>query len=74
MEEKTIMMADHLHTYQDGNRTCEVYLAVSGGYATRHYKKIEGGSVWQKDVLHKGKSEVWAENAAENWVMKLGES
>jgi len=73
MEEKTIMMAKHLHTYQEGNRTCEVYVAMGGGYATRHYKKIEGGNVWQKDTLHKGKSEVWAENAAENWVMKVGE-
>ena len=73
MQEKTIMMAEHLHTYQDGNRTCEVYKALGGGFATRHYTKIEGGNVWQKDILHTGKSEIWAENAAENWVLGVME-
>ena len=74
MVHKTIMMALHLHTFQNGNRTCEVYKALGGGFATRHYKKIEGGNVWQKDILHKGKSELWAENAAENWVFGIGEN
>ena len=74
MENKTVMMGAHLHTYQHEDRTCEVYKALSGGFATRHYKKIDGGSVWQKDIVHIGKSEIWAENAAENWVFGIGEN
>ena len=45
---------------------------MKGQWATRLYDKQGGkASVWIKDVVHEGKSERWAEDAAENWVLRV---
>jgi len=67
-----VMMKQHYHTFQEGDRTAEVWKTTKGEWATRHYDKHGGkASVWVEDIVHKGHSEVWAENAAENWVMRI---
>ena len=64
-----VLMKQHYHTFQHETRTAEVWKTQKGEWATRHYENSGSGSVWQKDIIHKGKSEAWAEDAAENWVM-----
>ena len=68
-----VMMKKHYHTFQHESRTAEVWKTLSGHWATRHYKNNGAGSVWEKDIIHKGKSEQWAEDAAENWVLGVME-
>ena len=64
------LLTEQYHTYQNENRICEVWKTEEGDWATRHYKK-DGGRVWLKDVVHRGHSERWAEDAAENWVLEI---
>jgi len=67
-----VLMKEHYHTFQHGDRTAEVWKTMNGEWATRYYDKHGGtASVWVEDVVHKGHSEIWAENAAENWVMGI---
>ena len=67
-----VLMKEHYHTFQHGDRTAEVWKTMNGEWATRYYDKHGGtASVWVEDVVHKGHSEIWAENAAENWVMRI---
>jgi hypothetical protein len=67
-----VLMKEHYHTYQHEDRTAEVWKTINGHWATRYYDKRGGkASVWVEDVVHKGKSERWAEDAAENWVFKV---
>jgi len=67
-----VMMKKHYHTYQHEDRTAEVWKTTKGEWATRYYDKQGGkASVWIEDIVHKGKSEHWAEDAAENWVLRV---
>jgi len=67
-----VLMKEHYHTYAEGDRTAEVWRTMKGQWATRHYDKQGGkASLWIKDVVHEGKSERWAEDAAENWVLRV---
>ncbi len=67
-----VLMKEHYHTFQHEDRTAEVWKTIKGEWATRYYDKKGGkASVWVKDVIHTGKSELWAENAAENWVFGI---
>jgi len=69
-----VMMKEHYHTFQEGDRTAEVWKTMKGEWATRHYDKQGGkASVWIEDRVHTGHNEIWAENAAENWVLRVGE-
>jgi len=68
-----VMMKEHYHTYQNGDRTAEVWKTINGHWATRHYDKKGGkASIWVEDRIHKGHNERWAEDAAENWVLGVG--
>jgi hypothetical protein len=67
-----VLMKEHYHTFQHEDRTAEVWKTIKGEWATRYYDKKGGkASVWVKDVIHTGNSELWAENAAENWVFGI---
>ena len=67
-----VLMKEHYHTFQHGDRTAEVWKTINGEWATRYYDKHGGtASVWVEDIVHKGHNELWAENAAENWVMGI---
>ena len=67
-----VLMKEHYHTFQHGDRTAEVWKTMNGEWATRYYDKHGGtASIWVEDVVHKGHNEIWAENAAENWVMRI---
>jgi len=50
---------------------CEVWKDLDGTWVTRQYTIIQSGKVWEKDVIHAGHSEQWAEDAAENWVLEI---
>jgi hypothetical protein len=60
-----------LSEYKHEDRRCEVWLDENKVFCTRHYKQESGFEVWQKDVKHYGHNEMWAEDAAENWVFKV---
>ena len=67
-----VLMKEHYHTFQHEDRTAEVWKTIKGEWATRYYDKKGGkASVLVEDVIHTGKSEIWAENAAENWVFGI---
>jgi hypothetical protein len=50
---------------------CEVWKDLDGTWVTRQYTITQSGNVWDKDVIHAGHSEQWAEDAAENWVLRI---
>ena len=66
-----VMLSKHYHTFHNDGKTAEVWKTQNGQWATRHYENKGDGSVWIKDVVHTGKSESWAEDAAENWVFGI---
>ena len=37
-----VLMKEHYHTFQHGDRTAEVWKTINGHWATRHYV-IKGG-------------------------------
>ena len=54
-----VLMKEHYHTFQHGDRTAEVWKTMNGEWATRYYDKHGGkASVWVEDVVHKGHSEI----------------
>ena len=59
------------HTYKHENRRCEVWTDQKGEWVTRHFENKDCFNLWIKDVTHTGHNEIWAENAAENWVMGI---
>lgn len=59
------------HTYSHKDRMCEVWKDLDGTWVTRQYTITQSGNVWDKDVIHAGHSEQWAEDAAENWVLRI---
>lgn len=59
------MLDIFLHEYKHENRSAEVWLYENGVFVTRHFND----KMWIKDVVHYGHNELWAENAAENWVL-----
>lgn len=59
---------EQLHTYQNGNLRAEVY-SSEHGYGCRFFKD----NLWVTDEIYKGKSEQYAEDAAENYVMGIKE-
>jgi hypothetical protein len=65
------VLTEQYHTFQSDARICEVWKTPEDEWATRHYIK-DRGRVWIKDIVHKGHSELWAESAAENWVLEVG--
>jgi hypothetical protein len=64
---KMEMFENKLHDYWNDNRKAQVYLTEDGGYGCRYYQD----NIWQRDVVFDGKSELFAENAAENYVMRV---
>ena len=56
-----------LHDYMHEGRKCQVWLDEDGVFVTRHFE----GKMWVKDITHYGHNEHWAEDAAENWVMRI---
>jgi|TARA_R110000796_G_scaffold3035_17_gene11700 imidazoleglycerol phosphate synthase glutamine amidotransferase subunit HisH len=67
--EKTIYLMEtkkELHTFMSDNKEAKVFL-TNEGYVTEYYEddKFLGHQV------HPGKSEQWAEDAGENFVMGL---
>ncbi len=66
--EKGMKQFDHkIHDYMHEDRKAEVYLLPNGGYGCRYYEN----KVWKHDVVFHGKSEAWAEDAAENYVLGI---
>ena len=61
------MLDTLLHEYRSDNRHCEVWLDENKVFVTRHFEN----KLWIKDVVHYGHSELWAEDAADNWVMEI---
>ena len=59
---------EQLHTYQNGNLRAEVY-SSEHGYGGRFFKD----NLCVTDEIYKGKSEQYAEDAAENYVMGIKE-
>ncbi len=57
-----------LHSFTNENKKAEVGVK-NGSYGIRMWKD----NVWQKDELYKGHSEIYAENAAENYVLGIKE-
>ena len=60
------------HEYTDKGRICQVWKDQVGTWVTRHFEANHVGmNIWVKDVVHTGHNESWAEDAAENWVMRV---
>ena len=57
-----------LHSYMNENKKAEVGIR-NGTFGIRMWKN----NVWLKDELYKGHSEIYAENAAENYVLGIKE-
>ena len=51
--------------FWEGDYKAEVWKDNEGNWWTRHYKN----RVWQFDIVHEGRNQTWAENAAENYVL-----
>ena len=56
------------HDFCGDTRRAEVWKNNKGQWCTRHFN--EAG--WAFDMVHEGKNELWAENAAENYVLRIG--
>ena len=65
-EEEMIQFDQIIHEYQNDNKRAQVGIK-SGSFGIRMWKD----NVYQKDELCKGHSEVYAENAAENYVLGI---
>ena len=65
------VLDEKFHDFMHENRVCEVWKDLDGTWITRHYELSKVGRVWVKDVCHAGHNELWAENAAENWVLGI---
>tara|TARA_B100001250_G_scaffold185816_1_gene159786 strand:- start:131 stop:334 length:204 start_codon:yes stop_codon:yes gene_type:complete len=61
------VFSDLYHTFQHENRKSEVWKDEYGNWGCRYWE----GNVWKFDEIYKGHSEVYAESAAENWVMGI---
>ena len=66
MSKAMIEFDDMYHTFIDGNRKCEVG-KLDGVWGIRMWEN----QVWQEDRLIPGHSELYAENAAENYVLRV---
>ena len=53
--------------YKEGILSAEVWKLIDGDWGCRFYKE----NVWQSDEVYFGKSEAFAENAAENYVVGI---
>ena len=67
-EEEMIQFDEIIHEYQSENKRAQVGVK-SGSFGIRMWKD----NVFQKDELYKGHSEVYAESAAENYVLGIKE-
>ncbi len=67
-EEEMIQFDEMIHEYQSDNKRAQVGVK-SGSFGIRMWKD----NVFQKDELYEGHSEVYAENAAENYVLGVKE-
>lgn len=68
MIDKKILIADKiLSTYcsAEDNLRAQTFLDKNNNYGVRFFKE----NVWITDELYEGHSEVYAENAAENYVL-----
>jgi len=67
-EEEMIQFDEMIHEYQSDNKRAQVGVK-SGAFGIRMWKD----NIFQKDELYEGHSEVYAENAAENYVLGVKE-
>ena len=68
--EKGMKLFDNkIHDYWGKDRKAEVYLLDNGGYGCRYYEN----KVWKHDITFEGKSEAYAESAAENYVLHIND-
>ena len=58
---------DVLHEYRQGSRWAQVYRMNSGHYLVRMFDN----QIWQEDRVIKNKSERYAEDCAENYVLGI---
>ena len=58
---------NQLSSYRNNNRQGVVWLTTEGAYACRFYEN----QVWQRDEVYAGRSESYAEEAAENYVFNI---
>ena len=67
-KEKNMMIQydELLHEYSNEDRKCEVWVK-DGVFGIRKFLN----NVWQEDKLIKDHNEMYAENAAENWVLRV---
>jgi len=54
-----------LHTFMNDNLKAEVWKTTDGHYGCRFWRD----KVWLKDEVYKDRSESYAEDAADNYVM-----
>tara|TARA_B100001996_G_scaffold85075_1_gene62796 strand:+ start:405 stop:602 length:198 start_codon:yes stop_codon:yes gene_type:complete len=59
-----IQFDEMIHEYLNNNRRAEVGVTRDGSFGIRMWEN----NVFKRDELYEGKSETWAENAAENYV------
>jgi len=55
------------HDYWQSNRRAEVYKSVQGHWGVRFFED----KMWVTDEIYKGHNEVYAESAAENYVLGI---
>ena len=56
------------HEFWGDTLRAEVWKNDKGDWCTRHFDHFG----WAFDMVHEGKSERWAEDAAENYVLRVG--
>ena len=60
-----IMVKDFLSSYYEGQLKADTFINENGTFGCRFWKD----NVWQKDELYEGHNEIYADNAAENYVL-----
>lgn len=58
---------DLYHTFHHEGKKAEVWKDEHGNWGCRYWE----GNIWKFDEIYKGHSEVYAESAAENYVMGI---
>ena len=66
IKDMMIQYDELLHEYSNEDRKCEVWVK-DGVFGIRKFQD----NVWQEDKLIENHNEMYAENAAENWVLRV---
>ena len=66
-EKGMIQFDNKIHDYWGDDKKAEVYVLEDGTFGCRYYLD----KVWVEDIAFNGKSEAYAESAAENFVLGI---